>query len=156
MKKIEWVVNMMYFQVFNWEVFTQKIFNYPFKKYYKNKEGIENIMFDEKGSVSLTTTTIIVSGLISLFYLFIFFMIVSILEIKVNKFIFGIILVLISQFTFYKLVEKKYLGYFKQFKKLPSKVIRQWSIITFLIVIFLIFLAGFGLYQIFRFNGELT
>lgn len=157
MKKIEWFLNMIYYQVFRWENFTQKLFNYPIffflKK--KKKETVEKTLFDKKVGFTSIMAGMIVSGSIGLFFVFLVLSLASILQINISKIIFALIIIISSYIVYNSLVERKYIQYFMSFENFSKKRKNKWAVITVFYFVIMISLAVLGFWIMIENNHAL-
>ncbi len=155
MKKIEWILNMVYYQVFRWEKFTQNFFNYPFRRFINKNEKVEKALFDEKTGFTSIMAGLIMSSSIALFLVFLVLTVCSFLQIGLNKIVFAIIIMVPSYIIYNTLVERKYVDYFDDFKCLPRITKAKWGLLAFLYFIVMISLAILGFWLMIENGGNI-
>jgi hypothetical protein len=167
--KIEWFWNIVYYFIFRFEIFTQKLISYPFvylynlpfiKNYYTNKnidlnKRIEKTIYGRKNSVNSTLAGIQIGFLASSFVGTIFHVLLYIFSIPISIFYitpYAIITCIIFIFPPVKFNDivlynnDKYLKYFKEFDKYDKKWKIKWGILILLFYLITIFLSFYTMF----------
>lgn len=162
MNKLTWFWNILHYNLYRWEVYASKCFNYPVKRFLQNRHikhkyaqrGVDNpheLIDFATNDPKYGTNILIAGGASNLLMFLVVFSVFNLLR-SVGLFDFYpklvhyLLLAGLAATINYLLLFKndKYLNYFKEFKKMSTIVKNRYGWLSFLTVLSIIALTVFS------------